>query len=318
MDPITHGIIGLGLSAFSGDPVTFSNPVSLGCAIGAMSPDIDILSKVKGNYVYLKHHRGISHSIPSLLGLAVAITWGLSFLFSDFNFLRVLIWTFVGCLSHTFFDILNSYGARLLMPFSRKKLMVGILMLYDPVITILCLSLIFTKERSTLFYTMIITAFVIYIGIRLLMKKKAKHLVKKYYENDYKIIDINILPSLMISYKWDFIIDSDSYHIVGQINLLNGKILERKKLKKPKQEVVRLFEETKMGRYFSDFTPNYHITCVQKRGGMVLESTDLRYYLKNDFMHHATIVYNNRRNSIDSFFHPYNINKNIHITEEWK
>lgn len=65
MDPVTHGVIGLAISAFSGDPVSLVNPVSLGCAIGAMSPDIDIIAKIKGDYVYLKHHRGLTHSFPA-------------------------------------------------------------------------------------------------------------------------------------------------------------------------------------------------------------------------------------------------------------
>ncbi len=45
-------------SSFSGEPVSLLNPVSLGCAIGAMSPDIDAVVRIFFNdYEYLKHHR---------------------------------------------------------------------------------------------------------------------------------------------------------------------------------------------------------------------------------------------------------------------
>ncbi|QEK12331.1 metal-dependent hydrolase [Crassaminicella thermophila] len=315
MDPVTHGVIGLAISAFSGDPVTISNPISLGCAIGAMSPDIDIVAKIKGDYTYLKHHRGISHSIPVLLGLAAIITTGLSLFFADLNFFQVFLWTFIGCLSHTAFDILNSYGAKLFMPFSKKKLMVGILMLYDPIITVLCFLLIFIKYKSTIFYVMILISFFFYLGVRWMMKKYAEGIVKSHYKHGYKIIDINILPALMAFHKWDFIVNTKSHNLVGQVNIFNKKILERKKFKKASEEIVQMFKETKIGKYFREFTPIYHVMKLEELDNIILKSIDLRYYLRNNFMHHATVVYDREQNIIESFFHPYNIQKNIRVAE---
>ncbi len=315
MDPVTHGVIGLAISGFSGDPVSLMNPVSLGCAIGAMSPDIDIVAKIRGDYVYLKHHRGISHSLPALVGLAGIITLGLSLFFPEFNFMNVFIWTLIGALSHTFFDVLNSYGAKLFMPFSKKKSMVGILMLYDPVVTILSGLLIFVKEKSLIFNIMIIATFVIYIMIRLYMKHYASLIVKENYKTDYKIIEINILPSLMAFHKWDFVIDEENHHIVGQVNLINKKVSERKRFEKPEEHVVEMFAETKIGRYFKDFTPIYHVTSFEDMNRVVIKSIDLRYYLRDNFMHHATTIYDSENNVVESFFHPYNINKNIPVLE---
>lgn len=315
MDPVTHGVIGLAISAFSGTPVSLSNPISIGCAIGAMSPDIDIIAKFWGDFVYLKHHRGITHSLPTLAGLAAAITGMLSFGFSDFNFLQVFIWTFIGCASHTFFDILNSYGAKLFMPFTKRKLTVGILMLYDPVISILALLLIFTKYKSMVFFLGITIVFVLYLLARIRGKRKAKHYLTQYYSNGYKILKVDVLPSLMAFHKWDFIIDTNSHYIVGQINYLNQSIRERKKYKKPDQEIVDLFEETNIGRYFREFTPNYHIIHFEEMGKNILKSIDLRYYLRNNFMHHATVVCDDEMNVVESFFHPYKIDRYIRVAE---
>ncbi|KXG77099.1 metal-dependent hydrolase [Thermotalea metallivorans] len=315
MDPVTHGVIGLAISAFSGSPVTLNNPVSLGCAIGAMSPDIDIVAKIWGDYVYLKHHRGITHSIPALLGLAGIITGGLSLLYTDFPLIQVFLWTFIGCLSHTLFDILNSYGAKLFMPFTKKKSMIGILMLYDPVITILAFLLIFVKYKTIGFYTMITVSFVLYLMARWLMKKKAGQIVVQHYSHGYKINNIEILPSLMAFHKWDFIINTNSHNIVGQVNMINKKVIERKKFKKPDQESIYLFEDTNIGKYFKEFTPNYHIVRFEEMEKIILKSIDLRYYLRDNFMHHATAVYDREKNVIISFFHPYKIHRSIPITE---
>lgn len=311
MDPITHGIIGLGISGFAGSPVVFSNPISLGCAIGAMAPDIDIIGKIKGDYVYLKHHRGITHSIPVLLGLAGVITWGLSLFFQDFQFIQVFLWTFLGCLSHTLFDILNSYGAKLFMPFSRKKLMVGILMLYDPIITILCFIMIFKKHKSIIFYIAITLCFILYLGIRWGMREYGRKMIKKCYGQGR----INILPSLIAFHKWDFILDTDDYYIIGQVNMINQRIRERKRFIKADDKFIEMFDKTRMGKYFKDFTPIYHIMCIENMERVVLKSIDLRFFLRNDFMHHATVIYDREKNSIQSYFHPYRIKRRIPVAE---
>lgn len=315
MDPVTHGVIGLAVSAFSGDPVSLLNPVSIGCAIGAMSPDIDIITKIKGDYVYLKHHRGISHSLPALVILAGIITVGLSPFFEEFNFSKVFLWTFIGCFSHTFFDMLNSYGAKLLMPFSKKKSTVGILMLYDPVITLLCSLLIFIEEKSLVFNIGIVTGFTLYIAVRFLMKYHGSDIINKEYSRNHNIIEVNVLPALMAFHKWDFIIETEDYHIVGQVNLVTKHILERNRFKKPEDHVLELFDDTEIGKYFKEFTPIYHVARLEHRDKIILKSIDLRYFLRNNFMHHATAIYDKEHKIIESFFHPYNVKKNIPVME---
>lgn len=317
MDPVTHGVIGLAISAFSGDPVSLSNPVSIGCAIGAMSPDIDaVVRLVKDDFYYLRHHRGFSHSIPSLLALSGIITLGLGLAFKNANFLNLLLWTFLGAFSHTFFDILNSYGAKLLAPFTRKKFKMSLLMLYDPVITILCLFLIFKRTISNVSLTTVGITFILYIAARYGMRKRAEKIIKRHYINGYKLIKINVLPSLMAFHKWDFIVDANSHNIVGQVNLINNKIFVREKFKKPKNEIIQLFNNTNAGKYFKDFSPIVHIDHFEEMGNLVLKCIDLRYYLKNNFMHHATVIFDEDRNIKESFIQPYDINKYIPVTEE--
>ncbi len=316
MDPITHGVIGLAISAFSGDSVSLSSPVSIGCAIGAMSPDIDVVIRVfKDEYHYLKHHRGFSHSVPALIGLSSIITLGLSLFYTNFSFLNVFLWTFIGALSHTLFDILNSYGAKLLSPFTEKKFKADLLMLYDPPISILALLLIFNRNNSMLFLGSIATTFIAYIGLRYLMRKRAKNLIMDNFKNDYELTEINVLPAITAFHKWDFVFSSDSHNTVGQVNILNGNISIRKEFQKPNEEIVELFNNTNVGKYFSDFSPVFHVVKIEDRGRIVLKSIDLRYYFRNNFMHHATAIFDKDQNIIESFFHPYKIDKYIYVPE---
>src|SRR5699024_8434527 len=67
MDTVTHTLMGgtlLGLATIdpSVDPLTLGFGATV---VGAsLIPDIDTTLKLKNNAVYIKNHRGITHSIP--------------------------------------------------------------------------------------------------------------------------------------------------------------------------------------------------------------------------------------------------------------
>src|SRR6266540_2463139 len=72
MDNLTHSLIGLaaakaGLERLSPGATTL-------CVLAANSPDADIVALIfGGRWVFLQHHRGISHSIAGALALALAL-----------------------------------------------------------------------------------------------------------------------------------------------------------------------------------------------------------------------------------------------------
>lgn len=317
MDPVTHGVIGLAISAFSGDPVTLMNPISIGCALGAMAPDIDVVVRIfKDDFHYLKHHRGFSHSLPALGVIALAISAGLQLIFPEANFLRVLLWTFIGAMSHTFFDILNSYGAKIMAPFTDKKLKASLLMLYDPIVTILALILIFKRSITWPFLSTITIAFLVYIGLRFVMRKYAYTKLLDHYSDGYKMMGITILPSLIAFYKWDFIVETNSHNIVGQFNIINSKIFVRRKFKKHSKEYVRIFNDTNVGKYFNDFSDNLHVVPIKNESDTILKCIDLRYFYRGNFMHHATVVLDKNLDIKESYFHPYDTKKYIPVFEK--
>jgi inner membrane protein len=311
MDPITHGVIGLAISAFSGDPVSLTNPISIGAALGAMAPDLDAVTRVFFNdMVYLKHHRGKSHSVPALAAFSIAITIGLSFIFPNSNVLKVLFFTFMGALSHTIFDILNSYGAMLF----RKKKKLSLLMLYDPVVSVLALFLIFYRSHNIYTYVGVFVIFKIYILTRYLMKRRVLKKVSEIFANGYSIEDITVLPGMMAFHKWDFIINAKSHNIVGQYNVFRSSYIIRKKLKK-NREMRDFALTTNLGEYFEKFSPNFHVIKLNEDGHEVLKFIDLRYFIKGDFMHHGTIELDPFGNILGSYFQPYELNRKIAVNE---
>ncbi|MDH8678338.1 metal-dependent hydrolase [Fusibacter bizertensis] len=319
MDPLTHGLVGVAISAFSGTAVSIDNPLTIGAMLGAMSPDLDFVIRLfKDDAAYLEHHRGLSHSIPFLVGFSTIITIMLSQMgFVGFNFLTTLLWTFIGALSHTGLDILNSYGAKLF----RKKRKANILTLYDPVISIVGICLIINGTNTM--YELITG--VLIIGIYLLMRNISRHnalvTLESYFSKQYKQTDVFVMPSLKAFYKWDFVAHTETHNIVGQFNpwWLMAKTEKRIKIQHMMELVdttyYDLFKSTAVGEIFTRFSPNLHINVTRDElnNQYILRATDLRYFVKKSFMHHATLVLDQDMQFISSYLHPYNINKAIPI-----
>lgn len=311
MDPVTHGAIGLAISAFSSQPVSLDNPVSLGCAIGAMSPDLDFIIRIfKNDHEYLKHHRGISHTVPFIAMYSIIIAFILNLVFTSSSFVNILIWTFIGGLSHTVFDILNSYGAKLF----KKKYKLKLLSLYDPILTLIILFLVIYRDHDAITLGSSVLIFIIYLMGRKLLMFKAKHDLQDIY-SVYDIKNVCILPSLKFFYKLDFIINSKCSDLVGEYNVFSKNITIKKNYKNKAQDLSKWFLATKVGQEFSDFSYNFHLQQKRTVDKIIIRAIDLRYHFKGDFMHHATVVYDHNMNFITSYSHPYTIDKKIELAK---
>ncbi|MCR1899867.1 metal-dependent hydrolase [Irregularibacter muris] len=311
MDPITHGMVGLAIATISGEPIL--GAVSLGTTLGAMAPDLDIVMQSKGHYAYLKNHRGMSHSLPFLAGIAGIISTVIHFIFPATAFGQILLWTFMGTLSHTLLDILNSYGAQIFWPLSKKRFSGSLLLVYDPMVIILSLYLIFSKEPKTLLSMKVGLIFVIYLFIRIIMKNRIYDKIIDKFGKDIHIMRVNLLPSMIGMHKWHFIIDSQEKSIVGEINIFNNKLKILKELEKKEIPFMDEITNSAIGKFFQSFTPIYHIDIQKKNGYYYVTFTDLRYFIKDDFLHHATAILSGELELLEGLFHPYSLNQSVSV-----
>lgn len=142
MDNLTHSLIGAvlgqaGLKRKTG----LAMPTLI---IAANIPDIDATCTVFGT-LSLAMRRGITHGPIALLLLPIALT-GIMLWFDRWQARRgtrpadrlpmrpawLLALAYIGCLSHPLFDWMNSYGIRLLEPFSHKWFYGDALFIVDP------------------------------------------------------------------------------------------------------------------------------------------------------------------------------------------
>ena len=313
MDPISHGIIGIAVSSFSGEPVAISSAITIGSMLGAMSPDLDFVIRIfKDDVKYLEHHRGFSHSIPMLLAFSLSITSILAVMpFNSFSFFQTLLWTFFGALSHTAFDILNSYGARLF----QQKIKGNILTLYDPFVLMVCFALIARRHND--FATFAISGISIstYFVLRLLLREHAKAKLMSYFGSINEIRNISVMPSLKLFYKWDFIVECESVNIVGQFTPFKKqpvKIIKVLEIENP--ELMKHVMATSLGHKFSAFSPNVHIEILESNQDfMVLRLIDMRYFFRNTFLHQGTLILDANLMPIESIFHPYKLSNAVPV-----
>jgi inner membrane protein len=110
----------------------FTPHATLLLVLAANAPDIDILTLAGGGLNYFHFHRHLTHSL--LFAPVMAATLAGIFRVSvrkPFPFLPAFFVALAGIASHLLLDLTNSYGERLLLPFSGRWLSLDICAIYD-------------------------------------------------------------------------------------------------------------------------------------------------------------------------------------------
>jgi inner membrane protein len=157
MDNLTHSLIGAvlgqaGLKRKTG----LAMPTLI---IGANIPDIDATCTLLGT-VSLAMRRGITHGPIAMLVLPLVLT-GIMLWFDRWQTRRgkrpedrlpvrpgwLLALAYAGCLSHPLFDWMNSYGIRLLEPFSSRWFYGDVLFIVDPWLLAMLITGVWLAQR---------------------------------------------------------------------------------------------------------------------------------------------------------------------------
>lgn len=304
-------MVGLAIATISGEPVM--GAISIGTALGAMSPDLDIVMQCKGHLSYLKNHRGKSHSLPFLGGMSLVIASILSLFFPETAFSQILLWTFVGGVSHSLLDILNSYGAQIFWPISKKRYSSSLLLCFDPVIILLSLYMILFKEIPSILAIKVGGIFFIYLSIRWMLKNNIYDKIFQGFKKEFSICDIKLFPSMTHIHKLHFIMEAQEKFVVGEVNLFNGQFEILKELEKRNISICEKVLHTEVGKFFQKFTPIYHVDIQEHGGYYYVTFTDLRFIVKGEFMHHATAILSKDLEIVQGVFHPYSFKQNVSL-----
>jgi inner membrane protein len=160
MDNLTHSLVGItvakaGLERLSPGATTL-------CVLAANAPDADIVVLAFGDrWDFLQHHRGITHAIVGVIGLAFLlplIFYAVDGLGSRFrneapktNLKGLLIASFVASATHPLLDWTNNYGIRFFLPWSPKWSYGDLVFIVDPYLWLILGGAAFLLTAKTRF-----------------------------------------------------------------------------------------------------------------------------------------------------------------------
>lgn len=298
MDTGTHVVMGIALGGLSLiDPVVAGSTLTTtaviaGTIIGSQAPDIDTVLKLRNNAVYIRHHRGITHSIPAVILWPILIAGVLWLILPEANLLHLWLWTFLAVFVHVFVDIFNSYGTQALRPFSRKWVALGVINTFDPIIfgihVVGLLLWMFGLNPVPTFLTMYAIIVVYYIS-RFAVQNAVKNSVKHTIPDADEII---VAPTMKFL-QWRVAAISKTHHYVGRAYGRSITIydkFERKPL--PESDLVKAALKDKNLSAFTSFSPIYRWEITEFDHIYEVRLIDLRYR-SNDYYPFVAVAHLN-------------------------
>jgi inner membrane protein len=223
MDNVTHSLVGLMLARVSGKNAAMM-------VIAANLPDVDIISWAGGTLTYLEYHRGIMHSLTAapLIALIPMLLF------------RSRTWqTYAACmaavLSHLLLDWTNTYGIRLLLPFSGRWLHRDMTDVVDPWILLVLLVAIAAPALASLVGSEIgakkssgakrgwawvaLGFLLVYEGGRFAAHQRALEVMGARLYNGKQANRLNAIPNRWTPVQWRGVAEGDGYVVIVPVDL---------------------------------------------------------------------------------------------------
>lgn len=289
MDTGTHIGMGIALGGIATlDPVVANDPtlfhaVLIGTIVGSHAPDFDTILKFKNNAAYIRHHRGITHSIPAIIIWGILISSVIYLFVPQVNFLHLWIWTFIAVSLHVLVDIFNAYGTQALLPFSNKWIAHSFINTFDPYIFamhIIGIIAWFLGANPGYIWLMIYFVILLYYVKRYLDKRE---IIRNIHENFIGIETIATSPTIKQNY-WRVAITTKEYFYVGFTQ--NGKIKivdEFRKKSLPNTPLIETAKQDKNISAFLSFSPVYRWQMNVYDNFTEVRFIDLRYRSKGHY-----------------------------------
>lgn len=296
MDTATHVVIGFGLAgiatfdpAIQADPTTF-HAVMLAAVAGSVIPDIDTVLKLKNNAAYIRHHRGITHSLPATALWPFILMLPVMALFPSANAAHVLLWTLTAVALHVFVDIFNAYGTQAVRPFSGKWVALGMINIFDPFIFsvhIMGFAIWQMSGSPGVTFATIYAVLIVYYILRWFQHHRTVQYVRKQLPDLTKVF---LSPTLRWSH-YHLAAESEERYYVGKIEghrLILIDAFDRIPVDFEDRTVKAAIADKNV-RAFLSFSPIYRWAVYIRNGKYVIQFIDLRYFSRGTYTFTATV-----------------------------
>lgn len=308
LDSGTHFVMGIALGGLAlADPVVASHPVTFaavmaGTIIGSQAPDVDTVLKLRNNAVYIRHHRGITHSIPAVLLWPLLISGVLALLLPDANLFHLWLWTQLAVFLHVFVDIFNAYGTQALRPFSKKWVALGVINTFDPFIFgIHCIGILLWAFGADPVITFSIMYIIIigYYFVRFGVQKAIKTAVHNELQDEEYVI---VAPTMRF-FHWKIAAKSKTHYYVGRAYRRTINIYDKFEIEPiPKTKLVETALKDVNLDAFLSFSPLHRWEISEIENGLTeLRLIDLRYRSNDRYPFVAVAHLNDELQIVNSY-----------------
>ena len=304
MDNLTHTLTGIALGQAGLKRKTRFGMLAL--ILASNLPDADIVLAGRGSIAYLRHHRGLTHSLIGLTVLA-AILAVVLYAFGrkaeakkniaplSLKWLFVVSW--IGTAVHVLMDFTNAYGVRLFLPFSGRWYAWDIMPIIGPwllffLILGLCVPIVLgwvTEEvgarksyapaarNGAIFSLCVMVAL---WGFRDLSHRRALSLLGARTYGEENPIDLGAFPTPLNPLEWTGVVETDSaFYVVDMsataedVSLLDASVLR----KPPSTPALAAAQRTAAVKAFLSFARLPYAIVYADESGFRVYLRDLRF-----------------------------------------
>lgn len=307
MDTGTHVVMGVALGGLATiDPVvandsTLFQAVFVGTVVGSLAPDFDTILKLKNNAMYIRNHRGFTHTIPAIIFWGILITSVIYFFSPEIFYFHLLFWTTLAVFLHVLVDIFNAYGTQALRPFSQQWLALGFINTFDPYIFMLHIGGIVAwllGAEPGITFLVIYGVIILYYIKRYLDKREIVKTVHEYFPSTEHVVTS---PTIKQNH-WRVAITTKERFYVGTVE--NGHIQlmdEFERVPLPKTKIMDIVKKDKNIAAFLSFSPVYRWEIIENDDFTEVRFTDLRYRSKGYYPFVAVAQINESDEVVNSY-----------------
>src|SRR5690625_1788697 len=307
MDTGTHIVMGVALGGLATlDPTVQQDPtlfhaVLVGTIVGSHAPDFDTVMKLRNNATYIRHHRGISHSVPAVIFWGIFIASIIYMFVPQVNFLHLWLWTFLAVILHVFVDIFNAYGTQAYRRFTHKWIAHGCINTFEPYIFTLHIAGIgaWVLGANPGYTWMIIYAVItLYYIKRYMDKREITKKIKDYFPDTENIATS---PTIKQNY-WRVAITAKDKFYVGIVGNGHIEIIDEfDRTPRPDSKIMKVAKEDKNIAAFLSFSPVFRWEVNDFDDFTEVRLIDLRYRSKGHYPFVAVVQIDDNMTVMSSY-----------------
>ena len=296
MDNLTHTLTGLVLSRAGLNRISPHATLLLVLAVNAA--DLDVAAGLAGPAAYLHNHRGPLHSLVAMPLLALLVVALVRLLVRKrLSWPRACLVSLVGVASNPLFDYANTYGVKLLWPFSPRWMHADFIPILDPWILVLLAAALFLpwilglvssdigakKGTGRGMAVFVLCVIALYGFGRYLLHDRAVAMLDSRLYQGQAPLRVGAFPTLGNPFRWTGVIEGrEFFQVLPDLNLLaefdpSGGAVYYKPEARPEMDKARGTEAFTVFLEFSQWTLWRVAPAPDPENGVQVEALDLRF-----------------------------------------